>query len=377
LTAIKEAEVNDASQDADEFAPKKREKTSKEKVDEENEYKQFLKELSANRVNEIHKKATKYWTDENVSEDDKFLRNFIIKKGWLSKQSTSDSDNDDDNNDNNANTSDNTNKNNSNNNSNKNLFNDEKPELVDEDEEDLERQELFEKTYNFRFEEPGGAQIQTFSRLQSESMRKPDDRRKKKRQAKKERLESEKKKRTEEKKQLMKLKKLQIVDRLKEIQKITGIQDEALKGVDLDEEFDPEKYEKQMASVFNDDYYNKNDDDEKPVFDDDENEFYDYYDENFHEQTGDRTVGESGNVGEEEGIVGGGTSTEEGTGDEPKSDKGKNKKKNKKKEELSYFHTVSAAEKFLAEKKKRSRKIGFIEHGNSTKVLGRVLSVGL
>jgi len=192
---------------------------------------------------------------------------------------------------------------------------------------------------------------------------------KKKRQAKKERLESEKKKRTEEKKQLMKLKKLQIVDRLKEIQKITGIQDEALKGVDLDEEFDPEKYEKQMASVFNDDYYNKNDDDEKPVFDDDENEFYDYYDENFHEQTGDRTVGESGNVGEEEGIVGGGTSTEEGTGDEPKSDKGKNKKKNKKKEELSYFHTVSAAEKFLAEKKKEVEKLDL----SNTEILQKYL----
>lgn len=41
-----------------------------------------------------------------------------------------------------------------------------------------------------------------------------------------------------------------------------------LENVDLDADFDPEKHDAQMAEMFNDDYYNK-EDTEKPTWDDD------------------------------------------------------------------------------------------------------------
>lgn len=59
-----------------------------------------------------------------------------------------------------------------------------------------------------------------------------------------------------------------IKSRLKEIQEITGTDIVGLENVDLDADFDPEKHDAQMAEMFNDDYYNK-EDTEKPTWDDD------------------------------------------------------------------------------------------------------------
>ena len=43
--------------------------------------------------------------------------------------------------------------------------------------------------------------------------------------------------------------------------------------MDLDEDFDPDQWDKKMQSIFNEDYYNA-DDDEKPVFDSDDEGSY-------------------------------------------------------------------------------------------------------
>ena len=58
-----------------------------------------------------------------------------------------------------------------------------------EDEEALDQQEKFERSYNFRFEEPGGSEIQRYPRTVSGSVRREDDSRKRKRKEREERKE--------------------------------------------------------------------------------------------------------------------------------------------------------------------------------------------
>ena len=53
--------------------------------------------------------------------------------------------------------------------------------------------------------------------------------------------------------------------KLKDISEATGIKPEGLENVDLDGDFDPEEYDKRMASTFGDDYYGgEEEDDEAP-----------------------------------------------------------------------------------------------------------------
>ena len=47
---------------------------------------------------------------------------------------------------------------------------------------------------------------------------------------------------------------------------ITGNPEIGFKEEDLEGDFDPEKFDKAMQSVFNNDYYGHEDDTEKPVF---------------------------------------------------------------------------------------------------------------
>lgn len=132
----------------------------------------------------------------------------------------------------------------------------------------MEAAEEFERSYNFRFEEPDATEIVTHAR-NIESVRRKDDRRKKERESRADRKEEEKKKKEEELRRLKNLKKAEILEKLKKIQEISGAKNIPFSEVDLEADFDPNQYDEQMHGVFGDDYYVDEDPDGKPVFEDD------------------------------------------------------------------------------------------------------------
>ncbi|KAK8807384.1 hypothetical protein WA158_004143 [Blastocystis sp. Blastoise] len=144
---------------------------------------------------------------------------------------------------------------------------------LEEDMAELEQADRFESTYNFRFEDQ--QQLQTFPREIEGSLRRKDNKRKKERQEKKMRQESEMYRKREELKRLKKLREAEIEKKLKEIQEIAG------KEVDIDVEsdFDPEKYDKEMDAIYNDEYYQQEEKERPNVdiekeFGDDEKDIY-------------------------------------------------------------------------------------------------------
>lgn len=113
--------VNDDEEEDDIL--NKKERTEGENEEFENEYKEFLKqqEIKA-KDDETMKTLSQFWLkDDNLDENEKFLRDYIINKRWLIKDKDKDYVNLD---------------------------------IDDEDEEALNNQEDFESVYNFRYEEP-------------------------------------------------------------------------------------------------------------------------------------------------------------------------------------------------------------------------------
>ncbi|EGZ15375.1 hypothetical protein PHYSODRAFT_506503 [Phytophthora sojae] len=149
-------------------------------------------------------------------------------------------------------------------------------DIVKEDEEDaeeLEKAEDFEHTYNFRFEEQGSSIIQTHARHIEDTMRREDDSRKRKRAERKERKALERQKKEEELRRLKNLKQAEIEQKLKKVARLMGEAEgtAGLKPEDLEGDFDPEEYDKRMQAVFDEQYYDEDDDDmEKPTWDEEE-----------------------------------------------------------------------------------------------------------
>ncbi|XP_047150398.1 protein KRI1 homolog [Vigna umbellata] len=148
-------------------------------------------------------------------------------------------------------------------------------EEISEDEIELERQE----EYEYRFQENPGDRVLGHARKVEGSVRKKTNTRKEQRKSKEERMAIAQNEREEELKHLKNLKKQEIQEKVKKIMETAGINDDdliPLSMAEIEEEFNPEEYDRMMKAAFDDKYYNAedadpdfcsdNDDIEKPDF---------------------------------------------------------------------------------------------------------------
>ncbi|KAG4959002.1 hypothetical protein JHK87_035635 [Glycine soja] len=94
------------------------------------------------------------------------------------------------------------------------------------------------------------------------SVRKKTNARKEQRKSKEERMAIEQKEREEELKRLKNLKKQEIQEKVKKIMKTAGIHGDdiiPLSMAKIEEEFDPEEYDRMMKKAFDEKYYNAED----------------------------------------------------------------------------------------------------------------------
>ncbi|KAL4586654.1 hypothetical protein LXL04_011296 [Taraxacum kok-saghyz] len=232
-------------------------------VDDEDDEGDLLKvkndkrEIEDEDEGEYEKKLNEYFQeDEKLDENEKFLKDYFRKKMWLDNES-----------------------------GNKRSNNIELD--VSEDEEELERQEEYEREFNFRFEENAGDRVMGFSRKVDGSVRKKDNARKIQRKNKEERIAQADFERKEELKHMKNLKKKEMNEKLKKIRETAGIGENEvclLDEHDLEEEFDPEEYDKKMKKAFDDNFYEAEDINPEFGTDDEELENGDLKKPNFDEE---------------------------------------------------------------------------------------------
>ncbi|KAG6791887.1 hypothetical protein POTOM_001021 [Populus tomentosa] len=198
---------------------------------------------------EFEKKLGDYFGGEGeLDEGSMFLRDFFKNKMWLGKDERDD------------------------------VGEDEVDALL-RDEEEVERQEKYEESYNFRYEESVGDRVLGHSRKVEGSVRKQDNSRKEQRKNKEERMKIAEMERKEELKHLKNLKKKEMKEKMKKVMEVAGFKDDNEFPLDLEDEFDPDEYDKMMKKAFDVQYYeaedvepgfgsdDDNDEMEKPDFD--------------------------------------------------------------------------------------------------------------
>lgn len=99
-------------------------------------------------------------------------------------------------------------------------------------------------------------------------MRKTDDRRKVKRAEIKERKKKEKEEKMEDIKMLQELKRKEIEEKIEKLKEVTGTTDLAFQDEDIEGDFDPEAHDRRMRALFNDEFYEGPEMDQKPEFPD-------------------------------------------------------------------------------------------------------------
>ncbi|XP_017561402.2 protein KRI1 homolog [Pygocentrus nattereri] len=270
--------VQDSDEGSDEGQLlKRRTKTQEEKDKEEADYVEWLKgqaELEGRDEVQDMKYLKDYWNNPELDEKESFLRDYILNKGYLDEDEERIPTYDE-------------------------LMQEDVEDSEEEGESFLQKQEDFERHYNFRFEEPGAQQIKTYPRTIATSVRSKDDRRKKKREEVRDRKVKEKERKQQQLRELKNLKRAEIMEKLKTLQKVTGNEQLAFSELDLEGDFDPQQHDQLMQKCFGDEYYGDNEE-EKPQFDDADEELEGHW--NWDTWTGEVEEGfeEEGEYGEEE-----------------------------------------------------------------------------
>lgn len=136
-------------------------------------------------------------------------------------------------------------------------------EIVGDDDFE-EKQTEFEHKYNFRYEDPDQEFIKRYPRTIENSVRMVDSRRKEKRVERQERKVQEKKDKFQEIEMLKELKRKEIEEKVAQLKAVTGEEEFNVDEMDLDGDFDPDEYDKKMQAIFNSEYYEVDEGDEKP-----------------------------------------------------------------------------------------------------------------
>jgi protein KRI1 len=172
-----------------------------------------------------------YGDQSQLDATDKFLRNYILLQCWKDKSGGAKS---------------------------------KVQEQIDrEDNERDEEMENFEQQYNFRFEEGTGAYLTTHRREVEDTLRRKDDSRKDKRLEKKERLEDEKRRKQEEINRAKQIKRDEILEKIRKAEFVGGsaVSKTVVEKIEkeLKTEFIPELYDKVMEKMYDERYYEAED----------------------------------------------------------------------------------------------------------------------
>lgn len=194
---------------------------------------------------------------------------------------------------------------------------------VDDEEDSTKQKHLEVKQY--RFEEPGGTEIQRFPR-DIDSARDLSSR-EEKTEKRKELKERKRKEREEDLKRFTQLKRDQLTEKLKTLRDTSGNDAFLQSSKDItslidDDIFDPDKHDQQMAKLFGDGYYADENDQEKPHF-----EFIEGLDDDINDDGQDDE--EMGNALESDEDEGKEDETEEASSSTKKSARSRRREKKK------------------------------------------------